>query len=219
VYGTLTTTKGTNDDILETGAVVGEALYGWLSAIDGFEGMLLMCNEATGVTHLVSLWASQEIADKHEHSRRRFRDRITSTVDAEVQQTVGYEVAFAELTHRAGSGATSETGLAGYAALTTTKGTADNPLETARLVAEAMCGWLSEMEGWVGLLMLIDVSTETTQVISLWESREIAERQTHARLQFRDRMTATVNVEVQETVGYDVVFAEIDAHYGRTAPS
>jgi hypothetical protein len=100
-----------------------------------------------------------------------------------------------------------------YAALTTTKGTADDPLETGRVVAEAMHGWLSGMEGFVGLLMLVDVPAEITHVISLWESREIAERQTHARLQFRDRITATVAVEVQETVGYDVVFAEVDAHH------
>jgi hypothetical protein len=106
-----------------------------------------------------------------------------------------------------------------YAALTTTKGTADNPLETAGVVAEAMYGWLSEMEGWVGLLMLVNVETETTQVISFWESREIAERNAHVRLQFRDRITATVDVEVQETVGYDVVFAEVDAHWRGAAPS
>ena len=97
VYATLTTTKGTTDDMLETGAVVGEALHSWLAAISGFEGMVLMCNEETGVTHLVSLWESREVAEKHEHSRRRFRDRITATVEAEVQQTLGYEVAFAEL--------------------------------------------------------------------------------------------------------------------------
>jgi hypothetical protein len=98
VYATLTTTKGNTEDMLETGAVVGEALHTWLGAISGFEGMVLMCNEETGVTHLVSLWASPEVAAKHEHARRQFRDRITATVDVEVQETVGYEVAFAELT-------------------------------------------------------------------------------------------------------------------------
>jgi hypothetical protein len=97
VYATLTTTKGTTEDMLGTARVVGEALYSWLSAIDGFHGMVLMCNEDTGVTHLVSLWESREVAEKHEHARLRFRDRITATVDVEVQETTGYEVAFAEL--------------------------------------------------------------------------------------------------------------------------
>jgi hypothetical protein len=97
VYATLTTTKGTTDDMRETARVVGDALYSWLSAIDGFHGMVLMYNEETGVTHLLSLWEGREVAEKHEHARRRFRDRITATVDVEVQETSGYEVAFAEL--------------------------------------------------------------------------------------------------------------------------
>jgi hypothetical protein len=97
VYATLTTTKGTTEDMLETARVVGEALYSWLGAIDGFEGMVLMCNEETGVTHLLSLWESREVADRHEHARLQFRDRITATVDVEVQETSGYDVAFAEL--------------------------------------------------------------------------------------------------------------------------
>ena len=97
MYATLTTTKGTTEDMLETGAIVGEALHSWLGAIEGSEGMALMCNEETGVTHLLSLWASREVAEKHQHARRQFRDRITATVDAEVQETLGYDIAFAQL--------------------------------------------------------------------------------------------------------------------------
>jgi hypothetical protein len=97
VYATLTTTRGTTEDMLGTARVVGEALYSWLSAIDGFHGMVLMCNEEAGVTHLFSLWESREVAERHERARLQFRDRITATVDVEVQETGGYEVAFAEL--------------------------------------------------------------------------------------------------------------------------
>jgi hypothetical protein len=97
VYATLTTTKGTTENMLETAAVVGEALHSWLGGIEGFRGMVLMCNEETGVTHLLSLWDSREVAERHEHSRRQFRDRITATVEVEVQETVGYDVVFAEL--------------------------------------------------------------------------------------------------------------------------
>ncbi len=96
-----------------------------------------------------------------------------------------------------------------YAVLTTTKGSTENMLETAGVVGEAMFSWLSEIEGWQGLLMLVNEETGTTQVISLWKSKEVAERHTHARLQFRDRITATVDVEVQETVGYEVGFAQL----------
>jgi len=99
-----------------------------------------------------------------------------------------------------------------YAALTTTKGKTDDPLGVAAVVAEAMHGWLSEMPGFEGFFMLVDEETDTTLVLSLWESEEIAERQRHVRLQFRDRITATVDVEVQETAGYEVVFARVESH-------
>jgi hypothetical protein len=97
MYATLTTTRGTTEDMLETAGVVGEALHTWLGAISGFEGMVLMCNEEAGVTHLLSLWASREVAEKHQHARQQFRDRITATVAVEVEETLGYDVAFAEL--------------------------------------------------------------------------------------------------------------------------
>jgi len=105
VYATLTTTRGTTEDMLGTARVVGDALYSWLSAIDGFHGMVLMCNEEAGVTHLLSLWESREVAEKHEHARLRFRDRITATVDVEVQETAGYDVVFARVeSHRRSAG-------------------------------------------------------------------------------------------------------------------
>ena len=50
--------------------------------------------------------------------------------------------------------------------------------------------------------------------LSLWDSRETAERHTQARLAFRDRITATVDVEVQETVGYEVGFARLTGLQG-----
>ena len=97
MYATLTTTKGDTENMLETAAVVGEALHRWLGEIDGFKGMVMFCNEETGTTQLLSLWESREVADRHERARLQFRDRISATVDVEVQDTVGYEVVYADL--------------------------------------------------------------------------------------------------------------------------
>jgi hypothetical protein len=97
VYAVLTTTKGSTEDMLETAAVVGEAMFSWLSEIDGWQGLLMLVNDETGVTQVISLWESKELAERHTHARLQFRDRITATVDVEVQETVGYEVGFAQL--------------------------------------------------------------------------------------------------------------------------
>lgn len=98
MYAVLTTTKGPTEDMLEIVRVVGEAMYGWLSEIEGWQGLLMLCDEETGVTRVISLWESRETAERHTHARLAFRDRITATVDVEVQETVGYEVGFAQLT-------------------------------------------------------------------------------------------------------------------------
>lgn len=85
--------------------------------------------------------------------------------------------------------------------------TADQPIENATIVAEEMLRWFREMDGFEGLLFL---SREgTTLGLTFWESREVAERHRVARMQFRDRMTSAANVQVEETVDYEVTFAHL----------
>ncbi len=88
----------------------------------------------------------------------------------------------------------------------------------ATMAGETMVEWLRDLEGFAGLLMLSNDDTGITHVISFWESKDVAERSRVARLQLRDRITATVNVEVQETEPYEVAFAELGS-FGDAAPS
>ena len=93
-----------------------------------------------------------------------------------------------------------------YVALTRVS-TGDQPIENATIVGEEMFRWFREMEGFEGLLLL---SREgTTLGLTFWESSEIAERHRVARMQFRDRMTSAANVQVEETVDYEVSFAQL----------
>jgi hypothetical protein len=93
-----------------------------------------------------------------------------------------------------------------YVSLTRVK-TSDQPIENATIVAEEMMRWLREIEGFEGFLML---SREGTTVgLTLWKSREVAERHRVARMEFLDRMTSVANVEIEETVDYDVTFAHL----------
>ena len=70
-----------------------------------------------------------------------------------------------------------------------------------------MVPWLSDIDGFDGLVMLSDEATATTLVLTFWRDREVAERHRTARMRFRDKVTAAAAVEVVETVGYDVSFA------------
>jgi hypothetical protein len=96
-----------------------------------------------------------------------------------------------------------------YVSVTRTKGSPDQPLELATIAGEEMLPWLSQIDGFDGLVMLSDEATATTLAVTFWESREVAERHQVARREFRDSVTAAVNVTVEETVGYEVTFAHL----------
>jgi heme-degrading monooxygenase HmoA len=97
-----------------------------------------------------------------------------------------------------------------HAALTTTWGSTEEQdlVAVAAIAGEEMQRWLRELEGFCGLVVLSNRETGTTQVISFWDSQEVAESHRASRLQLRDRVTSTVGVEVLETQSYEVSFAD-----------
>jgi hypothetical protein len=46
---------------------------------------------------VISFWESKEVADRSRVARLKLRDRITSTVGVDVQETEAYDVGFAQL--------------------------------------------------------------------------------------------------------------------------
>ena len=96
-----------------------------------------------------------------------------------------------------------------FATVTTTKGSPEQPLEVATFAGETMLPWLREIEGFEGLVMLSNEESGTTLVVSFWESREVAEQHLEARVRFRERITAAVDVEVEDATDYEVTFVDL----------
>ena len=71
--------------MVEVAAMAGETMVEWLRDIEGFEGLLMLSNDETGTTHVISFWQSKEIADRSRVARLQLRDRITSAASFEVQ--------------------------------------------------------------------------------------------------------------------------------------
>jgi heme-degrading monooxygenase HmoA len=97
VHVTVTTTRGSPDEPLESATIAGEEMLPWLSQIDGFEGLLMLSNEAEGKTLVVSFWESREVAEQHSVAREQFRGKITSAVGVHVEDVTDYEVTFSDL--------------------------------------------------------------------------------------------------------------------------
>lgn len=96
-----------------------------------------------------------------------------------------------------------------YVSVTRTKGPLGQPLEVATIAGEEMLPWLSEIDGFEGLLMLSNEAEATTLALTFWRDRDVAERHRAARARLREGVTAAVQVTVEETVGYEVTFAHV----------
>ena len=97
MYVTVTRSKAQSDQPLEAATIVGEEMLSWLSQIDGFEGLLLLSNEAGTTDLALTFWRDREVAERHRVARTQFRERMIAAVRATVEEVVDYEVSFAEL--------------------------------------------------------------------------------------------------------------------------
>ena len=97
MHVTVTRTKAPPGEPIEIATIAGEEMLPWLQQIQGFEGLVMLSNEAEGITLVLSFWESREVAEEHRAARMEFRDRITATVDVQVEEMVGYDVTFVHL--------------------------------------------------------------------------------------------------------------------------
>ena len=93
----MTTTHGSDEDMVGLAAMAGETMHTWLRDLEGFAGLLVLSNAETGTTQVLTVWESREVAERHQAARTRLREKITETVSVEVQELQSYDVAFAAL--------------------------------------------------------------------------------------------------------------------------
>lgn len=100
MHAIVTTTHGQQEGMEGLAAMAGEEMIDWFREAEGFEGMVVLSSADTGTTHVISLWRSAEIAERHRVAREKLRDRVTAAVGVEVEGSVPYEVAFASFPER-----------------------------------------------------------------------------------------------------------------------
>ena len=81
------------------------------------------------------------------------------------------------------------------------------PIEEATLVGQEMEGWLRQVEGFEGMMILH--RDGTTLGITFWESAEAAERQRTLRHEFLDRITSVVEVDIKDISEFQLAFARL----------
>jgi hypothetical protein len=85
--------------------------------------------------------------------------------------------------------------------------TSDESPGDAAIVGEGLENWLSEVQGFEGMIMLSRPGTSIG--LTFWESREVAERYRPLRMQFLEKVLSAVGVELEESIDFDVTFAKL----------
>ena len=94
MYVTMNRVKTSNEPI-EHASIVAEGLQDWLEEVEGFEGLLMLSREGTSVG--LTFWASREIADRYRPMRMQFLDRVLSVSGVELEESLDFEVTYAQL--------------------------------------------------------------------------------------------------------------------------
>jgi hypothetical protein len=88
------------------------------------------------------------------------------------------------------------------------EGQIDDLPGTARMAGEAMLAWLEQIDGYRGLLGLVDEASGTAYFVTFWEDAQAMEKTRVSRSSLRDQMAATAGAQVVGTEELAVVFAD-----------
>jgi hypothetical protein len=94
-----------------------------------------------------------------------------------------------------------------YVSITTTD-TRGTPESEGPIVGEEMDSWLSDLDGYRGLVLI--AREGVTLGLAFWDSEEAAQRHAAVRAEFRERMLSLAGARIERVEGYDVSFARVD---------
>jgi hypothetical protein len=92
--------------------------------------------------------------------------------------------------------------------MSTFRGEIEDLPGTARMASEAMLAWLKQIEGYRGLLALVDEGSGSACFVTFWENAEVVEKSRASRTNLRNQMAATAGAEVVGTEEFTVAFSD-----------
>jgi heme-degrading monooxygenase HmoA len=96
-----------------------------------------------------------------------------------------------------------------YASVTSVGGGGPQIRETARMAADSLLTWLREFDGYRGLYVFADPEAGSASFVTLWESREAAERSAWSRNQVRHSMIEAAGVRLESVELLEVVLEDL----------
>ena len=99
----MATLSGHTTEMSGTAEMASDAIEGWLKDYDGYRGLLVFTDDATGRSRVITLWETHEDEQRARNSRGAMRDQLASTIGVSVESFEVYEVPVFEIVDGAGS--------------------------------------------------------------------------------------------------------------------
>jgi hypothetical protein len=93
--------------------------------------------------------------------------------------------------------------------VTTLSGPVPEMDDAGNVAGEAILPWLRDLDGFRGVIILTDEGRASARVLTLWTNAAAVERSRASRESLRDRMAATVGMEVLSTETFVVSALEL----------
>jgi hypothetical protein len=89
------------------------------------------------------------------------------------------------------------------------KGEIEDLPGTARMASEVMLDWLRQIDGYRGLLALVDEASGSACFVTFWENEEAVVKTRVSRSTLRDQMAATAGAEVVDSAEFVVACSDL----------
>jgi hypothetical protein len=88
---------GTVTEIAEIARMAGEGIEGWLRDYDGYLGLVMLTEEASGTARVITFWESHEIELRSRTVRQAMREQIAGSAGLDVVDYRVWEVPVCEI--------------------------------------------------------------------------------------------------------------------------
>jgi hypothetical protein len=92
MFANMTSVKTDRTDLDEGAQMAADALLPWVRQFEGYRGMIVLSDGATGRARFVTFWEDQDALARSERGRMQVREQMAKTAGVEIDDVQAYSV-------------------------------------------------------------------------------------------------------------------------------
>jgi hypothetical protein len=195
--------------VTTTARMAAESMLTWLREFDGYRGLLILGDPATGTARIVTFWDSLEAIERSEKGRSEVRGSMIAAAGAQLESVERYELFLGRNfpSGRADLSARHET--PAVARFSCFEGPSASIEEGLRTFREDLVDWFRDATGFRGWMALLDVPNGRSIGVTFWATAEALLDQSASGGDLRDEIAADLDTRVTSVERYDVVMIDL----------